>query len=655
MPDSPTALNAGALRSPQDRVRPRKRFLLAAAAAFLACLSLMLPYELPVWEFVLSNRQPLVAWMTEFIADTSPYLLWLLAFPAFWLCRTHLLDPTSSLVERAETWLLAGRYPQSTAATDQSTPAPQPRFDKLLLGALLLIGLLGTSRALLIGSAFTGLPPAFHDEYSYLFQAETFLQGCVVNPGFAAAPELFDQMHVLNQPGHFASRYFPGTGLYLALFLPAGLPYLGYAIAQGLFCVLIGLIARDLSGNGPGLLAGLLTALMPGMGLFANLLLAHHPGLLGWGLFMWMFGRWWHRRSLGLAILAGLGLSYAMLCRPMTAFGLSLPYGVLFLLVLFREPLSWKQRLQSAAAMGGPIVLTLILLLPYHAAITGSARVSPYQQYTQLHTPRHTYGFYNRSRGEAWIAQYEQAGQPLPVIEHYDRWATELTPRSALQNLKNRWLASGQWSIGIIPTLATLVFFLLIGHADRPLWWGPLLAYFSLHLVHLPYWYDGIMHWHYVFETAPLIALLFARCAELICIQCRRWDRHWIGVWWLALPIIGITICSTTFLPLWSSQLEAGLSELQFSRQRHAAFNTAIANLEQPAVVFVQPDPTDLHLDYVFNSPTLNTPTLRARWLPEKYPLPELQQLFPHRHLYLATPTNESIQIQHLARPEREE
>jgi len=335
----------------------------------------------------------------------------------------------------------------------------------------------------------------------------------------------------------------------------------------------------------------------------------------------------------------------------MTAFGLSLPYGVLFLLTLFRQPLSWPTRLKAAAAMGGPIILTLLLLLPYHAAITGSFRVSPYQQYTQLHTPRHTYGFYNRSRGEAWIKQQAEAGNPLPVIEHYDRWATELTPADSLRNLTHRWLASGQWSIGIIPLLATLIFFVTIGHADRPLWWGILLAYLSLHLVHLPYWYDGIMHWHYVFETAPLIALLFARCAELICVQCRRWDRHWLAVWWLGLPVIGITVVCTSLPPLWSSQLEAGLSELKFSRSRHAAFNAAIETLEQPAVVFVQPDPTDLHLDYVVNSPTLDSPTLRARWLPEQYPLEQLQQRFPDRHLYLATPTSEGVHLQHLARP----
>src|SRR5271155_19137 len=32
----------------------------------------------------------------------------------------------------------------------------------------------------------------------------------------------------------------------------------------------------------------------------------------------------------------------------------------------------------------------------------------------------------------------------------------------------------------------------------------------SLHVVHVPYWFVGIMGWHYVLETAPLLLLLFA-------------------------------------------------------------------------------------------------------------------------------------------------
>src|SRR5690606_25994401 len=61
------------------------------------------------------------------------------------------------------------------------------------------------------GQSWKGFPPAYHDEFSYLFQAETYLQGRWWLPSHPRHPEWFDQMHVLNE-GHFASRYFPGVG-----------------------------------------------------------------------------------------------------------------------------------------------------------------------------------------------------------------------------------------------------------------------------------------------------------------------------------------------------------------------------------------------------------------------------------------------------------
>src|SRR5690242_4502687 len=70
-------------------------------------------------------------------------------------------------------------------------------------------------------------PPAYHDEFSYLFQAKTFLAGKLWFPSHPTHPELFDQMHVLNDHGRMASRYFPGTGLWMAPFVAIHHPYLG--------------------------------------------------------------------------------------------------------------------------------------------------------------------------------------------------------------------------------------------------------------------------------------------------------------------------------------------------------------------------------------------------------------------------------------------
>ncbi len=631
-----------------ENLRGSRRLGIAFLAALLAMGLLLVPTEWALWKFVLAQPQPLVAWMANFNSDTSLYLMWLCLLPLAWKLRFHLVDEQGPLARQVEEWLQSGHYTSKPTRVAASTG--ECWLNRALFCLVMIAGFVNVHQ---VQSRFGDLPPAFHDEYSYLFQAETFLAGRVTNPRFEPAPELFDQVHVLNnQPERFASRYFPGTGIWLSGFLAMGLPYLGYAVAQGLFCGMMFQWGRDLAGNGVGLLAGLLTALLPGMAIFGSLLLAHQPGLIGLGLFLWMFHRWLVSRAPVHALLASGGLAFAMLCRPMTAAGIGLPYGVWFLCLLAVDIREWKPRLVALASLGGPLLLTLACLFPYNQAVTGSPWVSPYQQYTQLHTPRHVYGYYNRSRGEAWIAQQRRAGIELPVAEHYDRWAQELTPLGSLDNLKQRLLASGQWTIGILPALAGLVFFLAIGQRGRPEWWLPLAAIFSLHLLHLPYWYDGIMHWHYVFESAPLLALIYARGTQLLAWNCRRIGRHWVAAWWLGLPMLGLLTAYTTFEPFWSSTLSAGVGELRFARERHAQFTHWIeSQSEAPAVVFIRPDEADLHLDFVVNSPLLDTPLLRAHWLPEKYSIAELQRLFPGRNLYLADLVEQRFRPLNAARP----
>lgn len=628
--------NAASLRS-------SRRIFVAAVMAFLAAMIVLVPIEWNLWSYTFSSAQPLVAWMAAFNADTSLYLLWLVVLPILYSWRFHLADPQSQLAHRVESWLQAGEYSQHDPEK-QHLEEYDPRWLRISVSAIVVVvGLLSTAS---VGHRFGDLPPAYHDEYSYLFQVETFSAGRVANERFEAAPELFDQMHILNDsPGKFVSRYFPGTGLWMLPFAALGNPYWGHLVAQGLICLLAFWIGRDLSGNGTGLLAGLLCAFAPGLNLFANLLLAHHPCLLGLMFFLWMFHRWSIRKKLSHAFWAGVGLIFAMYCRPMTAFGIGLPYGIWFWVSVLRaKEFSPFQKTKQILAMGIPIVIGLILLLPYNMKTTGSAFKTPYEQYTQLHTPRHVYGFHNRSRGEKWIADRLDEGELLPVNEHYDRWAKDLTVKLAFENEKNRLIASSQWTLGIIPAFAGIVFFCVIGHHDRKQWWGILAAASCLHLVHLPYWYDGIMHWHYVFESAPLLILMFARSSQLIAYNARLHNRHWCAVWWISLPLISLMISYTTFEPFWDSRLSAGISEIKFAREQHASFNNRMEqSIKEKAVVFIKKNLDDLHLDFVINSPNLNARILKAHWLPEKYSIEQLQKLFPDRSLYLMDLPNDQL------------
>src|SRR5262249_60843125 len=76
--------------------------------------------------------------------------------------------------------------------------------------------------------------------------------------------------------------------------------------------------------------------------LFSNLLLAHHPTLVGLGLFLLGYLRMICKGSKAWALAAGLGLAFAMLCRPLTAAGVAFPFGVHFLLWMWRGKQLWS-------------------------------------------------------------------------------------------------------------------------------------------------------------------------------------------------------------------------------------------------------------------------------------------------------------------------
>jgi hypothetical protein len=149
-----------------------------------------------------------------------------------------------------------------------------------------------------------------------------------------------------------------------------------------------------------------------------------------------------------------------MLCRPMTAAGFGLPFGLWFFWRLVRlavrstaNDAGTSARLQSAAGLGGPIVLGLILLFFYNRAIPGNGLLSPYQLYTDTYTPRHVYGFNNVVRGEQRLGPR--------VMENYDRWAENLSPKLAVKNEVERLASSARWTLGLIPLAMAGVVFLI--------------------------------------------------------------------------------------------------------------------------------------------------------------------------------------------------
>ena len=397
----------------------------------------------------------LLAWIFEINLDTTLPFVLLLIVPALWFIRSR-----------------QGRADPVADFEGAATPLGGRRSERLAWALAIVCALTSIlPPAAWIASQPVGgkLRTAFRRSTSRISRrVQLSVSGEDVSGGVCVVsvqprmPELFDQMHVVNE-GRFASRYFPGVGLWMTPFLAIGQPYWGQWLAGGLAAFFTFWAGRELAGVGVGFLAGMLTALSPGMGLYSNLLLSHHPTIAALSLFLFAFLRFVRTERTQDAFWAGTGLSFAMLCRPMTAAGFGLPFGIWFLYWVLasrgRQPAEFLRaaggRWRAAAVLASPIVLGLVLLFFYNRAITGNGLLSPYQLYTDTYTPRHVYGFNNVIRGERRLGP--------KVLDTYDRWAENLIPSLAVVNVANRSAASARWSLGIVPlTMAGIVFVLSV-------------------------------------------------------------------------------------------------------------------------------------------------------------------------------------------------
>ncbi len=531
-------------------------------------------------------------------------------------------------------WHLVGRGPICPEV--ERTIGPLDGRD--WIAAVVIGGIAGV----VIGSTvarFGDAPPAYHDEYSYLFQAETLLAGRLSWPSPSVEPEMFDQMHVLNE-GRMASRYYPGTGLWIAPWLSIGWPHLGQVVAGIWSAVLVYFLGRQLGGRWAGWTAGVLFAMAPGPALFHSLLLSHSPTLLMLLLFLNGLiaalrtnatAAWWQ---------AGIGLSWAMLCRPATAAAIGLPWGLFVVYGLVRA--ARAQRWQNVSApllgLGVPLVLGWCLMLADNQATTGDWRTSPYQQYTEIYSPRHVFGLNNGIRGDA---------SPGPkVLQSYDQWADNLTVERAWLNTLNRFLTTALWTIDVPLLAMTLVLSLTTWSRmtiDERLVFGSILSLFA---IHWPYWYAGIFGWHYVFEAAPLWCLLagchFARCV----LDWSRWRRGVLTWWTLGLFLLAWSGMYLTLADTWTARWVKGVNVLVFPRRQQGDFRRWIEQAvpERPALVLVEGPHDGQQLDFVTNHAGLTAPLLFGRLRAGQTDARAVAARFPERAVYRCDPEQHRIE-----------
>lgn len=342
---------------------------------------------------------------------------------------------------------------------------------------ILAIGLLAVLlRALILPLQGPALPIA-HDEYSLLFQAETFLAGRLANP---TPPfwEHFESIH-LNVLPAYASMYFPGRSLPLAAGILVGHPWTGVwatftAMCMAAVWMLQGWVSRPLA-----LLGGVLVILR--LGIFGYWINSYWGGAfsaLGAMLLVGALPRLLDRPTWGVGILMGVGAAILVVTRPFEGALLCIPLAVF---LLFRMMRSEAARARAILVKAGlPVVLLVAAsggwLLAFNKATTGDALVFPYDMNRQTYAitpaflvqdpiegerrgPPHFRPFYEWENLSYKTKETWWSLTRLTVGKVYYVWMLAVGIVLAPAFLAGLWVAL--WARPVLP--ATLVFF-GIGH-----------------------------------------------------------------------------------------------------------------------------------------------------------------------------------------------
>ncbi len=322
----------------------------------------------------------------------------------------------------------------------------------LVLTVASVLALMSFGYACWLGWSYRALPLALHDEYSYLFQAQTFLTGRAAAP-LPSHDAAFEQVHIYRGNNVWASRYFPAPVCGSRRFSqrsifrcwPVGLreralswntaceqfPCMHHVELVRFEKIHVSLVAQPI-----GLTFMVIS--MPAWALFANQLLSPMPTMLGMTIGWYAYWQAKEHKSRSWSILCGLAIGFAFLCRPLTAVGLGLPLAIHAITQQFRPS---QRALVPFLLLAGSFSLSLLVMGEHNRQTTGSIWLSPYSEYTRRHTPANVYGFNNVER--------TKLSDSTEIHHAYDRDAKNVTWPYACEMAWKRLCAWLSHSVGV--------------------------------------------------------------------------------------------------------------------------------------------------------------------------------------------------------------
>lgn len=463
---------------------------------------------------------------------------------------------------------------------------------------------LGTINALLVWWVFgfeLNPIPQIQDEAAYLLQAGIFARGrwTEVAPPL---PEFFTQMQVLTTPV-LASKYPPGTSLFLTPFVALGAPVLGPMLLAGLTGGLLFALSRAVVNPSVATLAWVTWSTAPTALRWQATFLSQTLTATLWLGTLYLLFRYHRTNNDRLLIAIALAIGLCAITRPLTGVALAVPVGVA-IVAQIRQSGRWRALLPAVLAG-----MAIVAILPLHNHMTtGDWQLSPLVKYARDYLPSDLPGFGLDStvRAAPMPPDLEETRQELFRVRREHTVAA--LPRTLSHRIvRSLTIVAAGWRAGFILLIAVGAIMLpAAGRFGVALSLGLLLAY-AVH-AHHPEWSQ------YYLEAAPAYAVALAAGTWAVCawvINGQRLSRA--GMWSHpdSRPAIAtIAVALLLVIPA-SVNMPGRVSVLQAERfhQRRLGQALKLAAQESPrSIVFIDyGERRNPHLSLVRNVPSLAT------------------------------------------------
>ena len=230
------------------------------------------------------------------------------------------------------------------------------------------IALLACTSSLYVSKVILKTFPNSGDEFVYLFQAQTFLQGRIWNQP-PPIPHIFSALHIIETTDIWVGKWPPGWPGIIALFSSIGIKaWMVNPALNGITVLLIARLGREIRDVATGILAATLYA-ATAFSIFNGASFFSHVFTAACAVTFAILGiQFLKLPTLGRAIATGAMLGLVGLTRTYSAVLFAIPFSTAVIL-------RWNSRLIVQAmiglALGG--IPFLIGLLLYNHAITGNA------------------------------------------------------------------------------------------------------------------------------------------------------------------------------------------------------------------------------------------------------------------------------------------